>query len=59
VPTSTSPPAATPWWERFLAQTGIDVTSCTTGRMQRHRPLSPSEIDQVAARVAHRGPDTS
>jgi hypothetical protein len=45
-----------------LVQTGIDVMacpSCPTGRMQRHRPLSPGEIDQVAALIANRSPDSS
>jgi hypothetical protein len=56
--TSTATPAATPWWERFLAQTGIDVMacpSCATGRMQRLRPLSFRD----AAHLATRTPDTS
>jgi hypothetical protein len=56
--TSTATPAATPWWERFFAQTGIDVMacpSCMTGRMQRLRPLWPLE----AAHLATRTPDTS
>jgi hypothetical protein len=41
----------TPWWERFLEQTGIDVMACPcckTGRMHRMRSLSPLEIPMPA-----------
>jgi hypothetical protein len=51
-----------PWWERFLAQTGIDVMacpSCTAGRMHRQRSLSPVEIAVLAERIATQKMDTS
>ncbi len=48
-PPSTEPAQAEApsWSERFLALTGIDVMACpacTTGRMVRHRALSPLEV---------------
>ena len=51
-----------PWWARFLEQTGIDVMacpSCNTGRMARHRSLSPVEITEFAERIAAKKVDTS
>jgi hypothetical protein len=54
--------APKPWWERFLEHTGVDVIacpSCTTGRMQRQRPLFALEIAMVAERIATPTADTS
>jgi hypothetical protein len=51
-----------PWWERFLEQTGVDVMacpSCTQGRMQRQRTLSPVEVTIVAESIAAPRKDTS
>ena len=56
---STEPP---PWWERFLEQTGIDVMACpacTTGRIVRHRALSPVEVTELAELVAAKKVDSS
>lgn len=62
---STSEPEAAeplPWWERFREQTGVDLLSCpscTVGRMQRQRRLSPVEAALFAERLTAPKVDTS
>jgi hypothetical protein len=64
---SSSPPKSestepAQWWECFLEQTGIDVMACpacSAGRMARQRPLSATEIAQLAECVAVPKMDTS
>ena len=64
-PFSTSQPETAeplPWWERFREQTGVDLLSCpscTAGRMQRQRRLSPVEAALFAERLTAPKVDTS